>query len=100
LGGWRRRARRWITCGAQFPEQLRQFQQRRPTQYLLKDYALRIEGLRLAGLPEVRDRAPGTSKVGHGRTCQFDPDHANGRHQREAGSSLALQQRPFWRSAS
>ena len=37
---------------AQFPEQLRQFQQRRPTQYSLKDYVLRIEGLRLAGLPE------------------------------------------------
>jgi TolA-binding protein len=37
---------------AQFPEQLRQFQQRRPSQYSLKDYALRIEGLRLAGLPE------------------------------------------------
>jgi adenylate cyclase len=38
---------------AQFPEQLRQFKQRRPTQYSVKDYALRIEGLRLAGLPEA-----------------------------------------------
>jgi hypothetical protein len=37
---------------AQFPEQLRQFQQRRPTQWSVKDYALRIEGLRLVGLPE------------------------------------------------
>jgi adenylate cyclase len=36
-----------------FPEQLRQFQQRRPTQYSLKDYVLRVEGLRLAGLPEA-----------------------------------------------
>ena len=30
----------------------------------------------------MRDHAPGTSQVGHGRTCQFDPDHSNGRHQR------------------
>jgi adenylate cyclase len=38
---------------AQFPEPLRQLQQRRPAHFSLKDYALRIEGLRLAGLPEV-----------------------------------------------
>jgi TolA-binding protein len=36
----------------QFPEQLRQLQQRRPAHFSVKDYALRIEGLRLAGLPE------------------------------------------------
>jgi TolA-binding protein len=37
---------------ARFPEQLRELQQGRPVRWSPKDYALRIEGLRLAGLPE------------------------------------------------